>query len=77
MDGSQERTDFAQKQVNQRTQWWRGWAFIWGPPTTTTRRHCAGAAGRRLWKLLLGTYYNMKIISRNWFWYALRIDAYV
>ena len=40
----------AETGVNQRTLWWRGWAFILGCPTTTTRRHCASAGGRSVWK---------------------------
>ena len=40
----------AETGVNQRTPWWRGWAFILRLPTTTTRRHCASAAGRSVWK---------------------------
>jgi len=46
--------------VNQRTPWRRGWAFILGPPTTTTRRHCASVAGRSLWKFLFRTDFNTK-----------------
>jgi len=53
----------AETKVNQQTLWWRGWAFILGPQTTTSRRHCASAAGRSLWKWLLGTDLNMKGIS--------------
>jgi len=66
MDGRQKRTEFAQKQRSisgHRDE--EDGPSSWDPPMTTTRRHCASAAGRRIWKLLLGTNYNMEIISQN------------
>jgi len=68
MDGSQGRTEFAQKQrsISEHHDE-EDEPSSWDPPTTTTRRHCASAAWRTLWKLLLGADFNMEITSWNWF----------